>query len=113
MSWSDVESQIPHADSIAFDGCHKIYVLLDAEQTAAMSSYGYGDNTDADGSRLYTSSEMTPEAMLATLHEWFEQSCGLRFISAVATVSGNPNEGFTGLIEQFELDEDEDDFNEI
>ena len=95
MAWSDVEDALKDADGIAFDGCHKIYVLLDSEQTSLMREYGYEylmpvtDDTDA---------------ALATLTEWFEDSCGLRFISAVATNHEDPNAGFKNLISQFEFD---------
>jgi len=43
-----------------------------------------------------------PDKSLETVQGWFEQSCGLRFISAVRSVEGDPNKGFTGLIEQGE-----------
>lgn len=51
---------------------------------------------------------------LATLQEWFADSCALRFITAVHSVpeGEDPNEGFTDLIAQFEMDEDEVDFLE-
>ena len=30
--WFDVETALESADSIAFDGCHKIYVLMDTRE---------------------------------------------------------------------------------
>lgn len=106
MSWIAVEETVPRAHSIAFDGCHKIYVLLDDEQTRQMIEYGYR----SDGSTMLLRSEgATSEQMLEALREWFDESCGLRFINAVRTVPGDPNDGFTSLIAQFELDENEDD----
>lgn len=100
MSWSAVEAVLVTSDvkSIAWDGCHKIYVLLDDEQTAQMISHGYGE----DGSYLHLASEVL---VLDTLREWWDESCGLRFISAVRTNHDNPNAGFTDLISQFEDDE--------
>ena len=43
---------------------------------------------------------MKPSQMLATLKEWFEKSCSLRFISAVTTNNEDANLGFETLIEQ-------------
>jgi hypothetical protein len=45
--------------------------------------------------------------MLATLQEWYEDSCGLRFIDAVSTNHENPNAGFETLIGQGDFDEDD------
>lgn len=81
----------------AFDGCHKIYVLMDEAQYELMEEYGYGEeNVDY----LVRASEDSVRD-LEMLKAWFEDSCGLRFISAVRTVEGDPNEGFTDLIAQF------------
>jgi hypothetical protein len=51
---------------------------------------------------LFLAGELDKDQMLATLHDWWDSSCGLRFISSVKTVKGDPNEGFTHLIPQFE-----------
>jgi hypothetical protein len=88
------------AKAIAFDTCHKIYVLMDDEQVALMREYEY--------EMLFTSDELTPSQMSDKVAEWFEQSCGLRFISAVSTNHLDPNEGFIHIVEQFEGQEDED-----
>ena len=90
--WEDVESSLYGAKGIAFDTCHKIYVLLDDEQVALMREYEY--------ELIFTSEEKTPEEMLDTLKEWFEQSCPLRFIQAVETNHADPNAGFDDLIPQ-------------
>ena len=90
--WEDVESSLYGAKGIAFDTCHKIYVLLDDEQVALMREYEY--------ELIFTSEEKTPEQMLDTLKEWFEKSCALKFIQAVETNHADPNAGFTTLIEQ-------------
>ena len=96
IKWDKVEDTLDSGDvrGIAFDGCHKIYVLLDDGQMRTMRAYGYGE----DGSTLVESSNAA--VLMATLRDWFDASCGLRFISSVRTVAGNPNEGFTELIEQ-------------
>lgn len=101
MTWNTVESTVSQARGIAWDGCHKIYVLMDDEQMRQMAEWGYGE----DGSQLLPVDAADPEVVLATLTDWYENSCGLRFISAVSTVDGDPNDGFTHLIAQFE-DED-------
>jgi hypothetical protein len=93
------------AKGIAFDTCHKIYVLMDDEQVELMKSYGYGDANDPDS--LLTSSQLTPKQMSDKVVEWFLDSCGLRFISAVYS----DERGFVDIISQFEgneYDEDED-----
>lgn len=96
MSWDAVEEATKTAKGIAWDGCHKIYVLMDDEQVALMDDYGYGD----DESNLIPAASATPEQMLYHLKRWYEVSCGLKFISAVVTNEENPNKGFTDLIPQ-------------
>lgn len=96
-----VEERVQEAKAIAFDNCHKIYVLMDDEQVTTMRGYGY--------ETLITNEEATPAQMLATLKEWFDDSCSLRFIDAVSTNHKNPNAGFETLIGQGESDEEEDD----
>ena len=90
--WEDVEYELQGADSIAWDGCHKIYLQMDSEQTAKMISYGYDP--------LIMASDSTVPEMLTTLKKWYNDSCELRFINAVRTVVGDPNEGYTSLIHQ-------------
>ena len=86
------------AKGIAFDTCHKIYVLMDDDQMALMKGYGYDPLIAADTT--------TPEQMLTTIRKWYNDSCGLRFVSGVRSVDGDPNEGFIDLIPQG-LDDDE------
>lgn len=108
--WQIVDLLLPRAHGIAWDGCHKIYVLLDDEQVRIQSSCGYGD--DDHGSRLLTCDKASADEMGTTLRDWFDASCGLRFINAIETVSGDPNGGFTDLIAQFDsafIPEDTDD----
>lgn len=92
VSWDKVEVAVEMAKGIAFDTCHKIYVLMDDEQMEQMKEYGYDP--------LISASEMTPDEMLSTIMEWYENSCGLRFVQAVRTNHDDPNEGFIALIEQ-------------
>ena len=96
-----VKERVNEAKAIAFDTCHKIYLLMDNEQVELMRGYGYD--------LLVVTEEATPEEMLVTLQEWYEDSCGLRFIEAVSTNHENPNAGFETLIGQGDFAEDEQD----
>lgn len=108
--WSDVEYAVEDAHLIAFDGCHKIYLAMDEEQAQWFRDNYNG--TDCDD-RNFTG---TPQQMLEKLKQWWDDSCGLRFIQAVATNHADPNAGFKSLIPQgasdvedsWEDDEDEE-----
>ena len=94
-----VEERVSEAKAIAWDTCHKIYLLMDNEQVELMRGYGYEP--------LITADEMKPAEMLETLKYWYENSCFLRFVDAVSTNHEDANKGFETLIGQFD-DEDED-----
>ncbi len=99
IDWDLVEDYTENARGIAFENCHKIYVLMDTYQVALMREYEY--------EFVITDKEQTPSEMLATLKEWFEKSCPLRFIEAVETNHEDPNAGFTTLVEQGATDYEE------
>jgi hypothetical protein len=103
-----VEERLVDAKAIAWDTCHKIYVLMDDEQVSLMREYGYGDGTDTEG--LITKYAMSADKMLEKVKHWYEESCGLRFVSAVSTMPEgvDANEGFETLIGQFEEEDCED-----
>jgi hypothetical protein len=88
--WEDVEAHIDNTILIAWDGCHKIYMALDQHEADYFRS-GYPYIV-----------EDTSEAMLATLMDWYNASCGLKFVSGVRYNPDNPNDGFISLIEQFD-----------
>lgn len=88
--WEDVEAHIDNTILIAWDGCHKIYMALDPHEADYFRS-GYPYIV-----------EDTSEAMLATLMDWYNASCGLKFVSGVRYNPDNPNDGFISLIEQFD-----------
>lgn len=98
--WEDVAEAVGSAEGIAFDGCHKIYVLMDSNQVHLMAGYGYGD----DDSPLFTRQQMSETELLDTLKSWYKkaQNCGLQFIDKVSTMPEgvDPNEGFESLIYQ-------------
>jgi hypothetical protein len=87
-----VEDRLSDAKAIAWDTCHKIYLLMDDEQVELMRGYGYDS--------LITSAEADPYAMFEILKNWYDDSCGLRFIQAVSTNRIDPNAGFESLVEQ-------------
>tara|TARA_R110000803_G_scaffold194116_1_gene257135 strand:- start:431 stop:799 length:369 start_codon:yes stop_codon:yes gene_type:complete len=78
-----IMSHVAIGKAIAWDTCHKIYILMDDEQVNTMRGYGYGDEYDPDS--LITSSQMTTDQLFNTLLEWLAASCNLRFIQAVST----------------------------
>lgn len=94
-----VRERLVDAKAIAWDTCHKIYLLMDDEQVELMRGYGYDP--------LITKDDATSEQMFDLLQKWFDESCSLRFIDAVNTNKENPNAGFEILIGQFEMEEAE------
>tara|TARA_A200000159_G_scaffold153731_1_gene165959 strand:+ start:542 stop:835 length:294 start_codon:yes stop_codon:yes gene_type:complete len=91
-TWNKIEKKLEKSVSIAFDTCHKIYINEDEEQHEKMKGYGYDP--------LIRIETIGVEESLETLKRWYENSCSLKFISAVRTVDGNPNDGFTDMIAQ-------------
>lgn len=98
-NYDAVYERISKAEGIAWDTCHKIYILMDSEQVELMRSYGYDP--------LITNEELNPDDMFGLVQEWYEDSCSLRFIQAVSTNHIDPNAGFESLVSQFE-DQDEE-----
>jgi hypothetical protein len=109
QAYWDVREYTDEAKGIAFDTCHKIYVLMDDAQVALMREYGYGED---DPNALATSDQLNPAEMATVVMTWFEKSCGLRFINAVYSDTRMGHDGFVNIISQFEGDEDEDDDDE-
>ncbi len=101
---TEVPDALVGAVSIAWEGCHKIYILMDEEQHEQMISWGYNES----GSHLLRLDKIGFNSALEILRDWFEQSCGLRFINAVSTVKGDPNLGFQDVIAQFETDDEDE-----
>ena len=94
-----VYDRINNARGIAWDTCHKIYILMDDEQVELMRGYKYEP--------LITTDQMSADEMFEMVENWYDISCSLRFIQAVSTNHIDPNVGFEHLIDQFEDDEDE------
>ena len=93
-----VKERVSEAKAIAWDTCHKIYILMDSEQVDLMRGYGYDP--------LITADQMSADEMFDLVQEWYEDSCSLRFIDAVSTNHINPNAGFETLSPQFEDQEE-------
>ena len=90
-AWGRVRKALSRAKAMHWDGCHKIYLSMDDAQLQRSKELGYESHKpDFD-----------------TLRSWFDESCGLRFVNAVHTVDGDPNDGYDNLIAQFEFEEDE------
>lgn len=107
--WSDVKYALNDAKLIAFDGCHKIYLAMDD-----IEAKWFADNYNEKECSTSLNFTGSPDEMLATIRTWWDESCGLRFISAVSHNEQDPNAGFVTLIPQgaedeVEVDEDEDD----
>lgn len=69
-----MEELLEQASTVAWDGCHKIYLNMDVEQTGKMIGYGYGYMVGG-----------TTENKQDAVFRWYEDSCSLRFIDAVFT----------------------------
>jgi len=99
----ELEEAINLADSIAFDGCHKIYLLNDEKQTNQMREYEY--------EHIITAAESNPYDMFEQVRTWYDNSCGLKFIYAVESVEDSDPE-FYSIVSQMEdlygNDEEED-----
>ena len=76
-----MDSLLEQADTVAFDGCHKIYLNMDKQQTDKMIGYGY---TDMVGGSFLDKKE--------AVYGWYEESCPLRFVDAFFTKSDGTDE---------------------
>lgn len=96
----EILEALQEASGIAWDTCHKIYILMDDEQMDKMASYDYDPLVYAKNTSI--------EDMKALIHEWWIESCGLRFIESVSTRGGEDGEAsFRSIIAQGEGYEDE------
>jgi hypothetical protein len=102
-SYERIREYTDTAKGIAWDTCHKIYILMDTEQVELMRSYGYGDASDPES--LITSDQLDPNELAKLASSWYEKSCGLSFVTAVYS----SERGFVDIIEQFENNDGDDD----
>ena len=94
--FTKVEKALETAEGIAWDTCHKIYVLMDNDQVELMRKYEY------EKIHTYSDGMLSEGEMLGLIKEWYEDSCDLRFVQSVRTVPTDPNLGFEDLISQFD-----------
>lgn len=89
--WKMVELALKLSKYQTWDGCHKIYVIMDEDTATKFKEFDY----------------VLEEPNLITIQEWFEDSCSLRFIDAVKSVKlgEDSNKGYITLIGQGEYDE--------
>ena len=90
-----VTTAIMDCEGVAFDGCHKVYILMDKEQVEKMRGYGYGNKTDFEkgDSRLVTTDDVPRSEMFMLVKDWYRESCMLKFITSVATDGGDDEFG--------------------
>jgi hypothetical protein len=100
QTYWDVREYTNEAKGIAYDTCHKIYILMDDEQVALMREYGYDP--------LITADQLDPAEMATVVVKWFQDSCGLKFINAVYSDKSIGHDGFVDVVEQFEENENDD-----
>jgi hypothetical protein len=108
--WENVLASLQDARGICFDGCHKIYVLMDDQQVDEFTAYGYDiitvDDDSTDDDDEYTA---TVDEAFAIVHDWYDMSCFLKFVNGVETAdSDNRNDDYFDLIPQGAYDGEED-----
>lgn len=96
----ELQEVLSDAQGIAWDTCHKIYIMMDDQEVAQMRDYEYDP--------LLTSADTTPEQMLTEVLRWYDESCGLRFISITSTGEDGDTE-YEDFVPQFFEDEEEED----
>lgn len=97
-----VNDYLCSAKGIAWDTCHKIYILMDDNQMELMRSYGYDP--------LVSSKNLHADDLEKLVWDWYDKSCGLRFIDAVRTMPEGEDEieGFVTVVPQGWTDENDE-----
>lgn len=90
-----VQNAVDGAVSIAWEGCHKIYIQLDQASHEEMIGFGYTPIPIQDNDKA-----------VQQLWEWFDNSCRLRFINA--TKKNGQQTDFIDVIPQGEYDSEDD-----
>lgn len=100
--WQQVEAHLAGCSGVAWDDCHKLYILADDAQVQLMAGHGYGSADDGSILIERTPSTSTP-ALLDTVQDWFSFSCALRFITVLASGAGSADDDtvFVDVIPQF------------
>ena len=100
-----VTEAVMDCEGAAWDGCHRIFILMDKEQVESRLDLGYGTRSDFElgDSRIVTATHgMKRSAILAIVKAWWEQSCELRFIMALDSADPTIEEEVGNIIAQGE-----------
>jgi hypothetical protein len=71
----DLREKVSSCKGIAWDNCHKIYILMTDEEIVKMREYGY--------TSLILASDLTPNLLYSVVLHWYKIACPLKFIEAV------------------------------
>lgn len=120
--WSAVDAAIDESVSVRYDGCHRIYINADQVFTDEDIEHGCDlvelQHADISSRHIAGGAGLSDEErslLKERVHNWFDESCPLRFVEKVSleTVDGVEGvETFNDLIAQCEevfLPEDQPD----
>lgn len=94
---ANLEAFVYQAYSVSWDGCHKLYLNMDAYQHDKMiNDLGYD----------LTIVSNNPRITLEKVEEWYNDSCGLKFIDAVFSTDEDTDKFVTVIAQSFGEDED-------
>ena len=88
--WNEIDATVDKAAAVQFDGCHKIYVIMEAD--TANNDYPHVVDLSLGDNR---------EQAKKLLRNWWKESCGSRFIQRIDG-DGNDNSQYHDLIGQCE-----------
>jgi hypothetical protein len=71
----DLLNKLVDCRAIAWDNCHKIYVLMDITSENKMREYGY--------TSLILMSDLTPKIAYDIVVNWYKKSCALKFVESI------------------------------
>ena len=88
-AFEKIEARVDEIEAIAWDGCHKVYLALDHAEAERFLRLGYGpyaygdEDSGENRSEFLWTSTLSVSEILDVLQQWYFESCGLQFISAV------------------------------
>lgn len=82
-----LRDKLANCEAIAWDTCHKIYVIMDEVELELMRGYGY--------TSIVLAKDVKSDVLFDVVLDWYDKACPLRFITAV---SGGSD--FFGIVEQ-------------
>jgi hypothetical protein len=71
----DLREKVSSCKGIAWDNCHKIYILMTDEEIEKMRGYGY--------TSLILASDLTLNLLYSVVLHWYKIACPLKCIEAV------------------------------